>query len=123
MDESPEPHMDAVKTEDKPLVRDVIHVIRTLNKCSTWTLNVVPNGYELLCWIRNQSDTDVTVDELDLIQQVNPLRVQFSGVRFFAATGKAALRVHILSQSEPVMLHEQTLVRIRKRSRWWNDKA
>ena len=121
MDETMEPHLDAVKSEDKVLVRDVIRLIQTLKKCTTWTINVVPKGYEILCWINTNDDVDITLDELDLIQQVNPLRVQFSGVRFFSATGKGALRVHVLSQSEPIMIQEQTLVRMRKRSRWWGD--
>ena len=121
MDEATEPHLDAVKSDDKVLVRDVIRLIQTLKKCTTWTTNVVPRGYEILCWINTKDDVDITLDELDLIQQVNPLRVQFSGVRFFSATGKVALRVHILNQSEPIMIQEQTLVRMRKRSRWWGD--
>ena len=122
MEETLEPYLDAVKAEDKTLVRDVIRVVQSLKKCKTWTINVVAKGYEILCWVNNQEDVDITMEELDLIQQSNPLRVQYAGVRFFSATGKGALRVYVLTQSEPVMIQESTLVRIRKRSRWGGDK-
>jgi len=111
-----EPTLDAVEAEDKPIITDIIGVIETLKLCSTWTVNVVPKGYEIQAWLNAKEDTMITLEDLDLIQQVNRLRVQMAGVKVYPT--KACVRVMVISHKEPVMLQEQAIVRIHKRKRW-----
>ena len=42
-----------------------------------------------------------------------------AGIRLFGATGKAAVWVRVLSHTEPAMLQEVTVERVRKRARWF----
>jgi hypothetical protein len=110
--------LDAVEVEDQTLVKEIIAVIKTLKLCTTWTVNVVPKGYEIQAWISTKDDIIVSLEDLDLIQQVNRLRIQMSGIKIFGNISKACVRVLVFSHKEPVMLQEQTVLRINKRKTW-----
>lgn len=110
--------LDAVEPEDQTLVKELLAVLQTLKLCTTWTVNVVPKGYEILAWIGNQEDLTVSLDDLDLIQQVNRLRVPMIGVKLYSNIGKSCIRIFLISHKEPVMVHEQTVLRLRKRKSW-----
>ena len=77
-------------------------------------MNPVQKGYEVLGWL---STDEVKLDDMNLIDQVNPLRVKTMGVRL---TGKPCLRVRVISLSEPCMMNENILFTARKRSRWFD---
>lgn len=110
--------LDAVELEDQTLVKDIIAVIKTLKLCTTWSVNVIPKGYEVLAWINTKDDIIVSLDDLDLIQQVNRLRIQMAGIKVYGNISKACVRVVVFSHKEPVMLQEQTIMRINKRKTW-----
>lgn len=113
--------LDAVKPEDRSIVRDVVRVMQTLKICTSWSVQVVQKGYEVHGWVQPRDDKDISLDDLEMLEQINPLRVNFSGLRVYASPCKVCILVRVLSTNEPVMLHEKTLVRVRKRSRWWGS--
>lgn len=112
--------LDAVDTEDKPLVKDVITVLNSLKCCSGWVVNVVPKGYEILGWVNNtKEDISIGIDDLDLLQKVNVLRIPNPTIKLMANGNKCCIRIIVISHKEPVMVHEQTLLRVKKRKTWF----
>ena len=107
-----------VEMEDRVLVQEVISVIDTMKLCSAWNVTVMPRGYEIIGWIINKEDINITLDDLDLIQQVNRLRVLIPSVKLHSNLSKACVRVFVISHKEPIMLQEQTILRIKKRKVW-----
>lgn len=112
--------LDAVKPEDRATVRDVLKVMDTLKLCTSWNVQLVQKGYEIHGWVQPRDDKDIALEDLEMLEQVNPLRVKLTGIRVYASSNKVCILVRVLSTGEPVMLHEKTLVRVRKRSRWWS---
>lgn len=110
----------AVKSEDKPLVMDVIRVVQAFKACSDYTVNPAPRGYEVLCWVKTEEELEMALEEVELINEVNPTRVKVVGLRFLKG-GKACVRVRVISLSEPCMMTEVILFKVRKRARWWGD--
>lgn len=110
-----EPTLDAVKEDDKGMVRDVLRIGNALSYTKTWTVNIVPKGYEILCYL-DKGTVDVLFEDLELFEKINPLRVQCMGVR--VQDEASCIRVRVISLSEPCMLTDQILVKTRKRSRW-----
>lgn len=117
---SDEPTLDAVKAEDRPMVRDVLRVLQGVKVCSTFTVNLAPRGYEILGWVHTDRDIDVNTETVELVQQVNPLRVRFMGYRVHAGVFKVCLRVRVISLSEPCMMSDSILYSVRKRARWFD---
>lgn len=112
--------LDAVDIEDKPLVKDVITVLNSLKICSGWVVNVVPKGYEILGWINNsKEDVTISLDDLDLLQQVNRVRIPIPTIKLLANSNKSCVRIIVISHKEPVMVSEQTLLRVKKRKTWF----
>ena len=118
---SDEPTLDAVKAEDRPMVRDVLRVLQGLKICSTFTVNLAARGYEVIGWFHTDRDIDIKFEDVDLVQQVNPLRVRVMGYRVHSGIFKTCLRVRIISLSEPCMMSESILYTVRKRARWFGD--
>ena len=110
----------AVKAEDKILVMDVIRVVQALKLCADYTINLAPRGYEALCWLKTDDDAEMSLEELELVNEVNPTRVKVVGVRFVKG-GKACVRVRVISMSEPCMMNDTVLFKVRKRARWWGE--
>ena len=99
-----QPTLDGVRAEDRVLVQDVIRVMQALKKCTTWSVEVKGTTYEVTGWLEDDKrDKEISLEELDLIQATNHLRVK-AGLKLFGATGRAALCVRVLSHSEPAML-------------------
>ena len=65
-----EPTLDAVKTEDRQLILDLLRVIQGLKCCSTYAVNPAPKGYEVVGWLPSDRDSEVTHEFLELIEQV-----------------------------------------------------
>jgi hypothetical protein len=116
-----EPTLDAVKLEDRPMVLDTLRVMQGLKCCSAFTVNLAAKGYEVLGWVHTDRDTDVKLDDIELIQQVNPLRVRVMGFRVHASAVSPCLRVRVISMSEPCMMNDCILFTVRKRARFWGD--
>ena len=118
-----EPTLDAVKDEDKGIIRDILRVIQGMEWCSTFAVNVAHKGYEIVCWINTEGEgeTEVSYEDLGLIQQVNELRVKVMGLRFNNSVHRACVRVRVISHSEPCMVNDVILYRVSKRTRWFGD--
>lgn len=116
-----EPTLDAVKTEDRPMVLDVLRVMQGFKVCSTFTVNLAPRGYEVLGYIHTDREVEVKHDDTELVQQVNPLRVRFMGFRVHAGGATPCLRVRVISLSEPCMMNDTILITTRKRARFYED--
>lgn len=110
--------LDAVKIEDRDLIRDIVKVMCTLKICTSWSVQVIQKGYEIYGWIQCKEDKDISINDIEILEHVNPLRVVFCGFRIYASN-KISVLVRVLSTNEPVMIQEKTLLRVRKRSRWW----
>lgn len=111
--------LDGVKVEDRPRVRSVIDVIEKLGKCKGWHVRAGVSSYEVTAYLPDKAaDTVFTLEELDLIQRVDDLRVK-AGFKAIGGTGKAAVSIVVLMQSEAVNVEEYTIERVRKRSRFW----
>jgi hypothetical protein len=108
----------AVKSEDKPMVMDVMRVVQALKCCGDYTINVAPKGYELLCWLRGEEEVELSMDEAGLLNDVNPTRIRLLGLRVLKG-GKCCLRVRVISLSEPCMMSDTILLSVRKRARFW----
>lgn len=120
MPDTSSPSLDGVLAEDKTAVQDVILVMQALKKCTAWNVEVKGTTYEVTGWLgTDKQDKEITMEDLNMIQATNYLRVR-AGVRLFGATGKAALCVRVLSHTEPAMLQEFTVERVCKRSRWFS---
>lgn len=116
-----EPVLDGVADDDKGTVRDAVYVLYTLKLCSSWSVLAHPRMYELSGFLDLKKDSDFDLSDLQVIAQVDPLRIRHMGVRVIGASGTVSIWVHIQRKSEPVVLEEQEIVRIRKRRSWWSS--
>ena len=117
-----EPTLDAVKIEDRPMVLDVLRVLQGLKFSSAFTVNLAARGYEVLGYIHtDREQVDVKLEDAELVQQVNPLRVKFMGFRVHAGGVSPCVRVRIISLSEPCMMDEAILFSVRKRARFYEE--
>lgn len=110
-----EPTLDAVKPDDRQMVKDVLRVLQSLSYTTTYTINLAPKGYEILAYL-NKDGVEVIYEDLGLTEQVNPLRVKCMGVRVHGEA--SCIRVRVISLSEPCMMTDTILLKSRKRSRW-----
>ena len=85
---------EVVKTEDVPNVGNVLKVIKGLDICTDFNLNIVNRGYELIAWIKKTENEfeEISYTDLSLIEQVNELRIKVMGIRLYKDTGKACIR-------------------------------
>jgi hypothetical protein len=116
-----EPTLDAVKGDDRPMVLDVLRVLQGLKFSSAFTVNLAPRGYEVLGYIHTDREVDVRLEDTELVQQVNPLRVKFMGFRTHAGGSAPCVRVRIISLSEPCMMNDAILFSVRKRARFYEE--
>jgi len=115
-----EPVLDGVLAEDKSIIRDVISVLHSLKICSSWAVNPTTQGYyDITGIIDSNKDVEIDLEDLELIQKVDPLRIRRLGMRFMAATGGTpSIWIRVLRKGEPVVLEEQTILRIQKKRRF-----
>ena len=113
---------DTVKSEDKPMIMDILTVMKKMDTFSNFTLNIAQKGYELLAWIKKNEEniSELFYDEPCLIEQVNELRVKIMSFKVHPTTG-GCLRIRIISMNEPCMISETILMKCRKRTRIWKD--
>jgi hypothetical protein len=113
-----EASLEAVLEEDRPIVRNIIAVLESLHKPSlftSWTCHV-GRGHYLITAFFASGDWSVSSRELDVLYDVNPLRVL--SVVLGHQAQKLALRIKLSDRDAPIMISETQLVSIRKRSRW-----
>jgi hypothetical protein len=114
-----EPALQGVKQEDRVLVRNVIYMLHACKHpdrlCVSWTVSNTRNGYDVTGFMDPAKDFEVWKEDLELIAQVDPLRVQSISIRKSGETPQILIKV--LSKSEPVMLTELDVVTVHKRRR------
>jgi len=115
-----EPVLDGVLAEDKSTIRDVLAVLNSLKICSSWSVNPTTQGfYDISGIIDLKKDIEIDLEDLELIQKVDPLRIRRLGLRFMATTGGTpSVWIRVLRKGEPVVLEEQTILRIQKKRRF-----
>jgi hypothetical protein len=114
-----EPALQGVKQEYRVLVRNVIYMLHACKHpdrlCVSWTVSNTRNGYDVTGFMDPAKDFEVWKEDLELIAQVDPLRVQSISIRKSGETPQILIKV--LSKSEPVMLTELDVVTVHKRRR------
>ena len=113
-----DPCLEGVHEEDRPIVRNVITALNIVKKTklfSSWTCNVGKGFYMITAYFVD-GDWEVGTKELDIIYDVNPLRVL--SVSLQCLNQKHAVRIKIADRNEPLMLTETDLVCVRKRTKW-----
>jgi hypothetical protein len=111
--------LDNVHIEDRVVIRNVVAAIEALKLekiLLSWTVDVVQGGYTVNAYINDSVDCELSKAELDIIHDVNPLRVLSSSV--VRMGGKMRIKVRVSDRNEPIMLTETQIVTVRKRARW-----
>lgn len=113
--------LPGVADEDKPLVDNVINVMKKTQIMSSWQVIASAKRYEVLGWI-NLSNTEEVVlnwDTINLIKQINYLRVEMPRVKIKKNGTSACISVIVIPHKEPAMLEEQILeITVKKRRLW-----
>jgi len=84
---------------------------------TSWTCTV-HKGYYLVSAFFADTDWELGARELDVLCEVNPLRVVSVSVHYQNKT--PSLRIRVSDRNEPIVLTETQLVHVRKRSRWFH---
>ena len=111
--------LDNVHVEDRVVIRNVVAAIEALKLekiLLSWTVDVVQGGYAVNAYINDSIDCELSKAEIDIIHDVNPLRVLSSSV--VRTGGKMRIQVRVSDRNEPIMLTETQVVTVRKRARW-----
>ena len=106
--------------QDKALIMDVLGVIRICRDpdrlCTTWTVSPIDGtGYTLMAYLprAQQQHVEVTHDDINMIECVNPMRIRVGVVQF--PQGTWALKVRITSHTAPVSFTTYDAVRVNVR--------
>jgi hypothetical protein len=113
-----EASLESIHEEDRLIVKNIVQVLQSFHKpslFSNWTCHVGKGCYLITAFF-NDSDWDLSHRELDVLYDVNPLRVL--SVALHQQSQKLSLRVKVSDRHAPIMMTETQLVSIRKRSRW-----
>jgi hypothetical protein len=113
-----EPVLTAVKEEDKMNVRNVIYILLSLKICSLWNVNAVAQGYEIVGLLYTDKELSVDITDLELLKQVDPLRVQRVAVCFMAGMNAPSVKIRVLAHGEPIVLQEIDILRVQKKRKW-----
>jgi len=111
--------LDNVHAEDQIIVKNVIAAIETLKLekiLLSWTVDATLGCYTVSAFINDGTDCEFSKSELDVIHDVNPLRVISASVA--RTGGKMRIKVRISDRNEPLMLTETQVLVVRKRARW-----
>lgn len=118
-----EPELPTVADEDKVIVRNVLYTakmcINQNNDIENWSVNVGERGYTVNVYFAGEKDIVVPLSDLQMIQDVNPLRIASVSVTK-SAKNPTSIRVFITDKNQPIALSEIDVVRVRKRTRFAN---
>ena len=118
-----EPALQGVKQEDRNLVRNVIYLLHACKHperlCMSWSVANTRNGYEVTGLLDPSKDFEIFKEDLDLIQLVDPLRIQSIAVR--KAGDAPQILIKVLSRCEPVMMTELEVLTVQKKRRMASD--
>lgn len=118
-----EPELPEVSQVDRTIVRNIIYTSWALNSngdpCIGWQVQNKSDGYIVL--ISFGKSFSVALQDLQLISDVNPLRISSICVRNpeISSDKKVGLVlvIKVLDQYQPVTITESDIVRVRKRHR------
>ena len=117
-----EPELPNVQAEDRIVVRNVLYAARAClqgdNQLENWAVTLNDRHYILNMYLSSDGDFDVNLRDMQLIADVNPLRVVSVHLCKVGAAA-VALRVVVCNKDQPIMLTEADVVRVRKRRRMW----
>jgi hypothetical protein len=111
--------LDNVHLEDRIVVQNVIAVIEALKLekiLLSWTVDAAQGCYTVNAYINDAVDCEFSKSELDIIHDVNPLRVLSATIA--RTSGKMRIKVRISDRNEPLMLTETQVLVVRKKARW-----
>jgi hypothetical protein len=115
-----EPVLDGVLEEDRPNIRNVIHVLHALKICQSWSVTPKNQGYEVTGSVDTKANTDIELRDMELMRKVDPLRVTSVCARVLGGSNPTvSLAVFVLRRSEPVVLEEQEVVCIQRKRKFW----
>lgn len=111
--------LDGVKEEDKNLVQDVLDLLlHTQKHCKSWFVHPYKTHYEILGSIDKQAtDWEIFFDDLELIRQLNIVRIPLISVRMFGEIPQ--IKVRIIPHSERIVVHATDILRVEKKRKWW----
>ena len=113
--------LDGVLEEDRTTVRDIIYVMHALKMCKSWSALPKNQGYEVVGLVDSSTCPEVDLRDLELFKNVDPLRVSTVGVRMISGPPATfSVVIFVLRKSEPVVLEEQDVVRIRRKRKFWS---
>jgi hypothetical protein len=111
-------YLDRVHQEDRVIIKNVVAAIEAMKKgklFTSWTYDVGSGCYIVTAHI-TEADCEFSSRELEMLHDVNPLRVMCVSIQRMA--GKNSLRVKVSDRDQPLMLTDTQVVHVRKKSRW-----
>ena len=116
-----EPELPNVHAEDRVVVRNVLYAAQAClqgeNKLENWAVTLHDKHYVVNMYLSGGSDFDVNLRDMQLIADVNPLRVVSVNLSRVGSAA-VALRVVVSNRDQPVVITETEVVRLRKRRRF-----
>jgi len=122
-----EPDLPEIPQVDKGVVRNILYVTWALqdaeNTCISWNVQNKPWGY--LINISFGANYSISLRDLQLIKDLNPLRIEHVMVRnaekpsLDGVVIGCVVVIKLLNQDQPVTFTETEIVRVRKRHRFW----
>ncbi|EKX31748.1 hypothetical protein GUITHDRAFT_149097 [Guillardia theta CCMP2712] len=109
--------LSGIKADDRVVIENVVAVMQGLSRDLCFHDYEVRTSKDGFVIIAKTSDSILSLSDLQLIRDANPVRVQNVGV--VPLEGKRiALHVKVLSSTAPVTLTEVDIVRVKKRRHW-----
>eukprot|EP00961_Rhodomonas_salina_P220338 2979005-Rhodomonas_salina.1 len=113
-----QPTLDEVPEDDRAIVQNVLYAILACKHpdrlCTSWSVSCTNTQYVITALLP-ESDWDVSLVDLELVQSVSPLRI-VSVALVFQSGNRVKLLVKILNGKQRVQLTEGDLV-VRKKKR------
>jgi hypothetical protein len=115
-----EPVIDEVRPEDRALIKDVIALLECLqhpNKlCKCWTVQTLDQSYEVLATVNTAAaETEIFLEDLQTLQQLDPLRITSVSVRH--VNGVPQIKLRVLGAAERVCVYTTDVIRVIKKRR------
>lgn len=112
--------LDEISDDDKPIVQNVIYSILACKHpeqlCTSWSVACTPTHY-VVTGILPDTDYDISLVDLELINSINPLRI--TSISVVNANEKNKLVVKVLNKNQRLQLTEGELIITQKRRRVW----
>lgn len=112
--------LENVFDEDKQIIYNCVSVLEKIKPgkiFTTWSCSRSnPIGFYIITSYINEEDFDFSVRELELVHEVNPLRV--ISVSLCRQGTALSVQIKVSDKNQPIVLTETQVTHIRKRSRW-----